>query len=315
MKFAYEDLSDGQFEELTVLICQQLLGIGVQGFSSGPDGGRDGRFHGVAQLLPSSTKPWHGKVIIQAKHTSGYNRTFGDADFFSETSTTSVMHHEFPRIKRLRQDGELDHYLLFSNRRLSAGVESKLRSAISMECGLPEESVFIVGVQNIETYLKQFPHLAAELPLTPWNLPLIIRPEDLAEAVEAIADVWDADTTFAPPEERISFEEKNAANGVHAAYAKSWRSRYLKDSTQIQAFLADPRNDHARQRYEDAAAEIDLKMLAHSTEEDNLPLIVEGILDQLFSRDPVLSKHKRLTRSIVFFMYWSCDIGKTARDA
>lgn len=315
MKFAYEDLSDDQFEELTVLICQQILGMGVQGFSSGPDGGRDGRFHGTARLMPSSASPWIGRTIIQAKHTNGYNKTFGDADFFSETSATSVMHHEFPRIKKLRRNGELDHYLLFSNRRLSAGVDSKLRQAIATACGIEEGSILIVGIDGIEMYLKQFPFLAAQLPLTPSNSPLIIRPEDLAEAVEAIADAWDADSAFAPPEERVSYEDKNTVNGVDAEYAKAWRNRYLKDSTQIQEFLADPRNDHARQRYEDSAAEIDMKMLAHATDEDAFAVVVEGIVDQLFSRDPVLAKHKRLTRSIVFFMYWSCDIGKTDLDA
>jgi hypothetical protein len=32
MKFAYEDMSDGQFETLIVLLCQRLLGAAVQGF-------------------------------------------------------------------------------------------------------------------------------------------------------------------------------------------------------------------------------------------------------------------------------------------
>ncbi len=29
----------------------------------------------------------------------------------------------------------------------------------------------------------------------------------------------------------------------------------------------------------------------------------------LFNRDPVLSQHKRLTRAMLFYMYWNCDIG------
>ena len=33
MKFAYEDLSDDQFESLIVFLCQRLLGISVQGFA------------------------------------------------------------------------------------------------------------------------------------------------------------------------------------------------------------------------------------------------------------------------------------------
>jgi hypothetical protein len=44
MKYAYENLGDEQFEMLIVLLCQKLLGIGVQGFSKGKDGGRDAKF-------------------------------------------------------------------------------------------------------------------------------------------------------------------------------------------------------------------------------------------------------------------------------
>ena len=47
MKFAYEDLSDDQFESLIVFLCQRLLGISVQGFAKGPDGGRDAKFVGT----------------------------------------------------------------------------------------------------------------------------------------------------------------------------------------------------------------------------------------------------------------------------
>ena len=50
MKFAYEDLSDDQFEKLIVFLCQHLLGISVQGFAKGPDGGRDAKFVGTAEL-------------------------------------------------------------------------------------------------------------------------------------------------------------------------------------------------------------------------------------------------------------------------
>ena len=55
MKYAYEDLSDAQFERLIVLLCQRLLGIAVQGFAAGPDGGRDAKFVGTAELHRSTT--------------------------------------------------------------------------------------------------------------------------------------------------------------------------------------------------------------------------------------------------------------------
>src|SRR6266446_3923647 len=67
MKYAYEDMSSKQFEDLIVFICQRILGISVQGFSTGPDGARDAKFVGTAELHPSKAAPWKGTVIIQGE--------------------------------------------------------------------------------------------------------------------------------------------------------------------------------------------------------------------------------------------------------
>src|SRR3954465_13394955 len=106
MKFAYEDLSEDQFEKLIVLLCQRLLGASVKGFAKGPDGGRDAKFVGTAELHPSRAAPWSGTVIIQAKHTNGYNRHFGESDFYNPRSVSTVLGKEIPRIKKLRDAGQ-----------------------------------------------------------------------------------------------------------------------------------------------------------------------------------------------------------------
>src|SRR5271155_4663715 len=115
MKYAYENLGDDQFETLIVFLCQKLLGISVQGFSKGPDGGRDAKFVGTAELHPSKAAPWVGTTIVQAKHTNGYNRHFSEADFFSVDAANTVIGKELPRIKKLKKAKQLDHYMLFSN--------------------------------------------------------------------------------------------------------------------------------------------------------------------------------------------------------
>ncbi|WP_317622777.1 ABC-three component system protein, partial [Pseudomonas amygdali] len=40
--------------------------------------------------------------------------------------------------------------------------------------------------------------------------------------------------------------------------------------------------------------------------------VMEYLVDLLFSRDAVLRQlgHKRLTRAVLFYMYWNCDIGE-----
>lgn len=90
MKFAYEDINDDQFESLIVFLCKRLLGISVQGFAKGPDGGRHAKFVGTAELHPSKAAPWAGTTIIQAKHTNGYNRNFSESDFFSTTAANTA---------------------------------------------------------------------------------------------------------------------------------------------------------------------------------------------------------------------------------
>ena len=104
MKYAYEDLSPDQFESLVVAVCQFVLGAAVQGFATGLDGGRDAKFVGTAELHPSKAEPWKGTVILQAKHTNGFNKKFSDSDFFSENAANTVIAKELPRIKKLRNN-------------------------------------------------------------------------------------------------------------------------------------------------------------------------------------------------------------------
>jgi hypothetical protein len=39
---------------------------------------------------------------------------------------------------------------------------------------------------------------------------------------------------------------------------------------------------------------------------------MEYLVDLLFRRDPILRQrqHKRITRAVLFYMYWNCDIGE-----
>ena len=91
MKYSYENLGDDQFEKLIVVMSSYLFGNAVQGFCKGPDGGRDARFVGTAQDFPSGSCPWQGTVIIQAKHTNGYNKSFSEKDFYSSTNVNTPL--------------------------------------------------------------------------------------------------------------------------------------------------------------------------------------------------------------------------------
>ena len=313
MKYAFEDMSDDQFERLVVLLCQRLLGMGVQGFSKGKDGGRDARFDGTAQLLPSTSSPWKGLTVVQAKHTNSYNKHFLESDFFSSTSNNTVLGEEIARIRTLRDAGQLDNYLLFANRRLAGNAHAKVLNHIATECGIPTTSIYLCGIEQLDLWLRQFPDIPDLASLDPVDSPLIIGPEELALVVEALAENKDVISQVFddPPSPRVSYETKNKLNNMSESYAKAQQKKYLKETKQIQSFLAAPENVKLLHTYESVADEFNFKIIASRKSYQSFDQVMEYLVDLLFGRDPILRQHKRVTRTLLFYMYWHCDIGVT----
>lgn len=312
MKYAYENLSSQQFEQLVILICKELLGTAVQSFSSGPDGGRDAKFVGTCEIFPSKVERWTGITIIQAKHTNGFNRHFSDRDFYSKKGSSGVLNKETGKIKKLRQASQLDNYMLFSNRRLSANSENEIRAYIAEECGIPKFSVHLCGTESLEMWLKEFPDISKKANLDPLDSPLIVSPDDLSEVVEALAKQKSLlESIDNPPIPRISYQEKNKINNMSEEYGKILRKRYLKETMQIYGFLSDPENLELLKLYQNTIEEFQLKIIAKRKDYQNFDSVMNYLFDLLFARDPVLNRHKRLTRAMLFYMYWNCDIGKT----
>jgi hypothetical protein len=314
MKYVYENLGDDQFEDLVVFICQKLFGIGVQGFAKGVDGGRDAKFTGTAELHPSKAAPWVGTTIIQAKHTNGYNKSFSEKDFYNaKQGTKSVLSEEMPRIINLRETKELDHYILFANRKLTGNAHNEMVEYISTLTRIPKLSLYLCGIEQLEMWLKAFPEVAKNAGLDLVDSPLIISPDELSEVVEAFAKQRDTISTVIdhPPSERVSYRKKNALNKMSVEYANALRRRYLKDTSQIQAFLAAPENNALMRLYESTVDEFQLKIIANRKDYQTFDDVMEYLVDLLFGRDPVLRQHKRLTRTVLYYMYWNCDLGET----
>lgn len=311
MQFHYEDLSPHQFEDLVVAVCQFILGAGVQGFAAGRDGGRDAKFVGTAENLPSKAAPWQGIIIVQAKHTNGYNETFSDTSFYSPENRNSVLAKELPRIKQLRAENGLDHYLLFSNRRLTGNGESKLRSLISRECSIPEPSIMLGGVEQLEMWLRRFPDAIRLAKIDPIDSPLIVKPDDLAEVVEHIAEALHRSTPGpeALPTDRVSYERKNALNNMSADFGRALQRNYLKETPQIQTFLAAPENSRTLAYYTAAVEEFQLHVVAKRKNYQSFDEVFNYLTDLVLLRDPILRMHRRLTRLMLFYMYWNCDLG------
>lgn len=221
---------------------------------------------------------------------------------------------EVPRIKKLREGKQLDHYMLFANRRLAANAESEICAHIAKQCGIPVSSIYLCGVQQLELWLKSFPNVSTKANLDPVDSPLIVSSDDLAEVVQAMARQHSQITAVIddPPTARITYERKNELNNMTEAYAKEQRRRYLKETSQIRAFLAAPENLDLLRLYESVVDEFQFKIIAKRKDQQTYDVVLEYLVDLLFSRDAVLRQHahKRLTRAVLFYMYWNCDIGE-----
>jgi hypothetical protein len=204
--------------------------------------------------------------------------------------------------------------MLFANRRLTGNAENDIRGHISKECELPLESIYLCGLEQLELLLKRFPEVVKLADLDPVDSPLIVSPDDLCEVVEALARQKDGLSTALdnPPTPRIPYETKNQLNNMTAAYAKEQRKKYLKETTVIANFLAAPENNELLQQYDSAVDEFQLKIIAKRKDYQSFDDVMEYLLDLLFARDAVLRQrgHKRLTRAMLFYMYWNCDIGE-----
>ncbi len=226
MKYQYHDLSEAQFENLAIAVCREILGTGVQGFAQGIDGGCDARFHGKAQAYKSQTDLWDGLIIIQAKHTNGFNKKFSEPDFFENKS--SVIKKETPKIKVRFKNGELDYYMLFSNRKLTALSNEKITNFISDETGLDKSKIALFGIEALEDFLKYYPKIIEYFNINPFQTPLSVEPDELAEIIIAFAK---NQKIFSEVErnqqikkskeiKRTTFNEKNNLNNLSDEYAK-----------------------------------------------------------------------------------------------
>jgi hypothetical protein len=138
-----------------------------------------------------------------------------------------------------------------------------------------------------------------------------VSPDELSEIVQAFAEHKATITAVldAPPTDRVSYDKKNDINKMTKEYADAQRKNYLKETPQIQKFLAAPENSQVLRQYETVVEEFQLKIIAKRLDYQNFDAVMNYLVDLLFDRDPVLRSHKRLTRALLFYMYWHCDIG------
>lgn len=300
------ELSEAEFEALAVRICLHWLGNGVVPFAPGRDGGRDGKFLGTAKDFPNDKHPLSGHFVIQAKHVAAPDKSCSDADF------GRLLKKEHLKVKRLNGDGLCDHYIVFTNRKLTGGADEALIKALQAQ-GI--KSAHIIGVERINLALETYPDLRASLPNLDEPQPFRFNPEDLVEVIDAV-HVFTRDHSEQPFDSAIDFaainikDEKNKLNGLTKEYYDQIVvAQSMPHFAKVEAFLKNPRNRNLADLYHDSADELKAKILVARAQFETFDHVFTFLVEQLQRQRAALKGKRRLASVLLHYMYFTCDIG------
>jgi hypothetical protein len=310
MNYRLEDLSPDDFEKLVNMLCQKVLGMGTVRFAPGKDGGRDGRFEGTANDYPSHAAPWKGKFIIQAKHTSDYDASCTDGDFF-ENKSSILKYDELPKIKKLKNDNEVDNYLLFTNRKETSKREEAV-SYLKREIGL--SNVDIIGKDTIHSWLSQHDDIARVFKLGKYSSPFEFYDQDIRDVIKAFHGTLpkNRDATIDFVLDRPHIEKKNSVNGLDTPYYENIILEDLNRYHQkILTFLYNPINTKYAEFYEETAQELKRVIETHREDFNDFKKVFDFLTKSLTEKEPEkLKKYRNIIPVFFHFMYYRCDIGR-----
>lgn len=218
---------------------------------------------------------------------------------------------------KLIDEQELDSYMLFANRKLSGGTQAEITSYLANETGLDLEKIGVLGRDDLNMFLGRYKYMVDMVNLTPLTKAPIIRPSDLADLIEEFAKVFDrlAITNDFSPVIRTTYAQKNIINNMRDDAAEYYKKQYMMYMHQIDTFLKDPMNQSLQSKYQEAVEEFQIKFIIPKKRDlKYFDEIFDALVDLLVNRDSFLNRNIRLTRIMVFYMYWNCDIGDANSD-
>lgn len=304
MKYPLYNLDDEGFADLVAIICEHILGMGTIVFTKAKDGGRDAKFTGTANEIPSKIDPWSGKFIIQSKHTIKPTASCTDADF------KRILKGELPKIEELKKANKIDYYLLFTNRKLTGLQDPKIEDLIDENVRVPN---LVFGIERIDLWLETYPQISMKANLNRLLLPLQFYEEDLRNLVIAFVKTKIAKSDIAAIEDEICgipIMEKNKLNKLSKEYFNDVFKQSVDDFARIETFLEDPKNETFLTMYKntvsDIQEEITIKRSEYHAFEEILNHLYKVALD---TGNIELKNNRRLIRVFLHYMYFHCDIG------
>lgn len=312
-------LSYTEFEALVTEICTCWFGNGTTSFTDGRDGGRDAKFNGKAECYPSKAEPWDGNIVIQAKHTTTPNASCSDSDFkkYYLPNKNNKLHgdSEIPKMKKLIQEGILDYYIVFSNRKLTAEMERKIIKQIKI---MNLKDAAVIGLDKLNQFLKNNPNVTRKLPTKEYFSPFDFNSEDMVEVIEAVhaefntAEFGNTQIDFKLVNKK---KVKNELNNLSQEYYDEVLvNKFMPLFDRFKSFLENERNSLFRNMYHDIASELKQQILIHREEFGKFEDIMVHIYKVVEGANSNLKGKRRFVTFLLCYMYFDCDIGKRSPE-
>lgn len=310
-QFPYENLSDEEFETLVIRICKEILGIGCKTFSIGKDGAKDSWFVGTAENYPSRVTPWVGTFNIQAKHTKVYDASCSDNEF--SVNKTSVLDKEIIRLNEIKETNPFDNYLIFTNRKLSGGMHPTIVKKIQAGIGITNAEV--IGREQMDTYLTDFPHIANQFGLYKFIAPLRFYEKELRDVIivfsEQSKDISTETKSYIKNFNVIDKEKKNGLNNLSKEYFDFIKTHSLQYFEEIENFLRDPKNESYTRMYSNTVSDLQDAITVERNRFNEFEHVIKHLVDYTIGNNTEkLNDLRRIVRVFIHFMYFNCDIGK-----
>lgn len=311
MDYRLENINNADFEKMVNTICQSILGTGVIEFSTGTDSGRDGKFTGTAQDYPSVKDSWSGKFIIQAKHTENYTASCSDNAF------EKIVDDEILKIKKLKANGEIDNYLLFTNRKYSAIKGERLINKIINDTGI--ENCAIIGKETINGYLNSNKSIVKQFKLDINLIQFDFSDEEIKDIILAFknqlpeikSEIKEEVDKLKQDFTLIDKKDKNQKNRLSEEYFNEHIvNESLMDFDKIEKFLQSPLNEKLKDYYFDTAYELNQLISIKRDSFDLFEEIFLFIYQLICDGSTPLMGSKRHVMTFLHYMYYECLIGK-----
>jgi hypothetical protein len=217
-------------------------------------------------------------------------------------------------VKLLFDNGNLSHYLLFTNRKRTVGANEHFQQRVRKETGLTNS--WLLGLDYIERELRAHPHITRNAGLDRFHIPLDFSPEDYRDIIdglyahrETVETAFDSEYDF---KDYPGFEGKNTINGLSADYSAHIRDDSMSHFDAIECFLKNPRNESLKKKYHAVAGELKGQLIVHAEDFKSFEYALESVPRLIQDRSPELQvfEKRHLLKIMIHYMYVNCEIGK-----